>query len=418
MKTLSIVFATLLFSKLSLANERGNGGDAVVCRDNNGSIIKAELLDYYEGRALRKIPNVLADSADPEFIRELTERLTTYEPMVFKKYKFEARLMLTAFLNYRGSDIKTPGYVFVDREIEDIQDSMELLMPRGCRVEQLVIRATKTYPEDPSFIVQGEILKALPERDVMGIVIHELIYGAFAIELGHTDSRAARLFHQRLMSQTIDELSFFSYAKHNGEIRTFIHRDEYAIYAFPTPLADGYTKLFTTIGFQGIFNSQGKLDVNMTNKGGETWLQEIVTLSKWPRFSDRNLRNICRKTYNSSKDFDDYSGTLTIKNSQGIEKELTIHPDRLNTVTESDFNFREIVLPFSEMTEVVIDFPAPKTFDARCLPEITFNFILGRDKDEKSKYVDTIKFSQQGYQAKKKFSFGLNEKLELQMTQQ
>jgi hypothetical protein len=38
----------------------GNGGDAVVCRNNAGEIIKAELLDYYEGRTMRGL-NVSAE---------------------------------------------------------------------------------------------------------------------------------------------------------------------------------------------------------------------------------------------------------------------------------------------------------------------------------------------------------------------
>ena len=56
---MNINFAILLgliFPMLGFAgDERGNGGDAVVCRDQVGKITKVELLDYYEARVMRNI---------------------------------------------------------------------------------------------------------------------------------------------------------------------------------------------------------------------------------------------------------------------------------------------------------------------------------------------------------------------------
>ena len=45
-----LYFVVSIVTPNAFADRVGNGGDAVVCRDENGSINMAEMLDHYEAR--------------------------------------------------------------------------------------------------------------------------------------------------------------------------------------------------------------------------------------------------------------------------------------------------------------------------------------------------------------------------------
>src|SRR5687768_6475158 len=60
-----LIIAVAMFSQVSHAGrEIGNGGDAVVCRDVDGKIDSAELLDFYEARTRRSIGLSLSTQGD------------------------------------------------------------------------------------------------------------------------------------------------------------------------------------------------------------------------------------------------------------------------------------------------------------------------------------------------------------------
>src|SRR4051794_27132981 len=60
---LSIGDDSLKMLPLMVGHERGNGGDAVVCRDHDDKIISVELLDFFEARNMRGIYLDLGDDS-------------------------------------------------------------------------------------------------------------------------------------------------------------------------------------------------------------------------------------------------------------------------------------------------------------------------------------------------------------------
>jgi hypothetical protein len=50
---------TMMFASIAKAgNEKGNGGDAVVCRDINNEIKSIDILDFFEARLLYNLTEV------------------------------------------------------------------------------------------------------------------------------------------------------------------------------------------------------------------------------------------------------------------------------------------------------------------------------------------------------------------------
>src|SRR4051812_10718140 len=73
----------------SVGTETGNGGGVVVCRSADGTIQKAELLDFYEARVLRNLTLDLGD-ANLDFnkkIENVLTKLSKVSPIRAQKYR-------------------------------------------------------------------------------------------------------------------------------------------------------------------------------------------------------------------------------------------------------------------------------------------------------------------------------------------
>ncbi|RYZ86068.1 MAG: hypothetical protein EOP04_14605, partial [Proteobacteria bacterium] len=92
MKNKPIIFSVVLaMSSVSAfaGGSKGNGGDAIVCRDTRGAIIpgSVELLDYYEARTQRKSMPLNLQAAGsrpyPIVVREYAKKLASFHPEIF-----------------------------------------------------------------------------------------------------------------------------------------------------------------------------------------------------------------------------------------------------------------------------------------------------------------------------------------------
>lgn len=219
MKKLFVILLLLLSFNL-LANERGNGGDAVVCRSIDGKIINAELLDYYEGRTLRNFQVVPEMSENNEaLLNEVGAKLASFEENPYMEFTDEALRLNEALQEYLKSGRRIrDDIIFTHDPLRDIPDSGELILRKGCNVEQVAIRIKQRFPEDPSFIFQAEILSHLSPLNVRGLVLHEMLYMYLITRqygYGHevTDSIVARYLHQKIMSQQIGQFKFWDYLR-------------------------------------------------------------------------------------------------------------------------------------------------------------------------------------------------------------
>ncbi len=164
----------------------GNGGDAVVCRDQNNSIKSVEIFDYFEARVLREIYVELPDSNSPENIAiEALNTLKHFSPIRAEKYEKLIR-------EFSENMKLVPNLV-------DIPDSGHIAMPDGCGIEQLVVQQKPTFPEDKRFLVNNRLWPNMTDKQKAGMMLHEAFYTE-ALERSHDDSRKTRYFHSKMVS--------------------------------------------------------------------------------------------------------------------------------------------------------------------------------------------------------------------------
>lgn len=200
-----------LLSADLLANERGNGGDAVVCRDSEGRIISAELLDYYEGRTRRNFTYDEDYSSYEEMVNEKQEELKKYDPSLVQKLEINTKILIAAAKEHeRTLEMRIGEVLFTHESLVDIPDSEHLNFPTGCDVEQVVIKLIKAVDEDPLFMIQKDIWDALPAFSTGGLILHEGIFQAF-LAVGHKNSIKARYFNQRLNLKNFSQIDYPSY---------------------------------------------------------------------------------------------------------------------------------------------------------------------------------------------------------------
>lgn len=212
MKTVFLFSMLLGLNVFARGNDKGNGGDAVVCRNSAGEITSAGLLDYYEGQAYRHMPHAFEDSLDnAEYFEKLSDKLSDFDPEMFKNFKVEAMDLSNSIAKYLNGEAQTqPGYTYVTTKLEDVPDSNHLFFPRNCKVEQLAIRYDQAGEGNSKFLIQGEILRHLDRNSLRGIVVHEMLYKRFALG---GNSVYARYLNQVITSGPVASLTLEDYVK-------------------------------------------------------------------------------------------------------------------------------------------------------------------------------------------------------------
>jgi hypothetical protein len=197
-----ILLTAFLFVNTALAalgDEKGNGGDAVVCREASGRITSIEMFDYFEARTLRGMTVVLPGGESPENIASSAlDVLNKFAPERVKQYK-------NTILEFGRHVRFVPGLV-------DVPDSGHIVLPKDCRIEQLIVQQTPQMPEDSRFLVAKELWDAMDDGQKAGALLHEAFYTE-AIRAGHEDSRKARYFHTRMVEANAKAMTDRSYVE-------------------------------------------------------------------------------------------------------------------------------------------------------------------------------------------------------------
>ncbi len=168
LRKLCFIFSLLLLVNIAFAgNERGNGGDVVVCRNDNGEISSVELLDYYEGRILRGHVLIPGNNSS---IDELSALLVS----MIKQHSRS----LAAYLKEGIENFNNNSSFLEDTVLPDISDSEHLIVPNGCSVEQIAVQIHDDYkfPGDNKYLIDKKLWDAVTDFNKFGLILHELIY--------------------------------------------------------------------------------------------------------------------------------------------------------------------------------------------------------------------------------------------------
>jgi hypothetical protein len=164
----------------------GGGGKAVVCRDLNREIQSAKLLDLYEAELQY---DLVVENSGGDFSLELS-RVAKKIEFATSHNRVEAKISLSSLRqNYGHFKILPKGV-----GIQEIDDSMDVLIPEGCAVEQLAY-----FKEPKVILVNGDIWQHLDTINRVGLVVHETIY-QLQRQHGARDSRESRKITGYLMS--------------------------------------------------------------------------------------------------------------------------------------------------------------------------------------------------------------------------
>lgn len=156
MKSFFVLLSFLSLSSFA-GNERGNGGNAVVCRNTDGTIRSAELLDLYEGRALQGLDyDALAGTVEDNYSRIIESSFGILPPE--ERLKFD--LVKNSF------KMLPPGVA-----LESIADSRQIIVPRDCKIEQVA----NSYNALNIFVV-SDIYNHFSDLDRLGLLLHEAFY--------------------------------------------------------------------------------------------------------------------------------------------------------------------------------------------------------------------------------------------------
>lgn len=173
-------------------NERGNGGDGVVCVSEPRSTKNVELLDFFEARVFRGLEIVTSPQGDyREIVSEKLERLRYFDPRRAESYRVAVDEFLDRSLMLR------------DVTLVDISDSSHLAFPNNCQVEQLAIQRAPMFPQDKKYTINQDLWERLSAQGKAGLLLHEIVFGE-ALSLGHENSIKTRFFVSYLFSRAFE----------------------------------------------------------------------------------------------------------------------------------------------------------------------------------------------------------------------
>lgn len=209
MKTLlsSNLFLVLsIYSHLSFGNAKviGNGGDVVVCKDNDG-IQSIESLDRYEARAIYGFTPKVSDGKDlDEKVLNTIKRFEDLHPTRAIRYSN----WLTHFKKEA---------VFLDNiSLEDIKDTQHTVLPNGCEIQQLVVQYPEGSPQPKRYVFDNDLWNLLDEENKAIVILHELILREAIDKTNqNTNSIGTRVLNAYLFSDLLKDLTPQAYYELN-----------------------------------------------------------------------------------------------------------------------------------------------------------------------------------------------------------
>lgn len=163
----------------SVGGVDGGGGKSIVCRDDKDQIQSVEILDLFEGRAQYGLNYSESQKPWSEQIDEVMAKASLSDPSDW----------LTAAVTEGIQVVKeNMKLLSPDARLLPIDDSVEVIAPVGCKVEQSV-----NFRNDRSILFDSHHWNAMSQTQKAALILHEAIYREMRL-LGEKNSRRARHF--------------------------------------------------------------------------------------------------------------------------------------------------------------------------------------------------------------------------------
>lgn len=180
------------------SNVRGNGGDVLLGCDNlenNGKI-----LDYFEAESFLglKIDLGAKEQSPDQIAWNALSRIPDFDKARKDRLQGWAK-------EFMSDVVFAPGI-----QLKQINDSNEVSIPKGCRLEQAAVQETPMFPEAKRYLVSKDVWDVMDDENRAGLILHEIIYRE-ALSFGQTDSVRTRYFNALVSSGKIASVAQVDY---------------------------------------------------------------------------------------------------------------------------------------------------------------------------------------------------------------
>ncbi len=211
-----ITLGAILFSQLASAKVGGigdGGGQSIVCRDDNGTVISAELLDLYEAKYFYLL-NIQNPSVEKNYLDVAIAKAAILDAALPAAYpvakttvtsggQTEVNYQVSAGVFFQRENGSTPLQLNVrkidfekllipgDISIPSIGDSNPRIIPKkkGCEIEQVAIYKDGT--NEVRFV--ENIWNQLSTNDKAALLIHEALYRQLRLMGDMTSDRTRKV---------------------------------------------------------------------------------------------------------------------------------------------------------------------------------------------------------------------------------
>lgn len=175
----SCFFALLVALTAHAGGESSSGGGAMVCRDAQGNIVSAQLLDLWEIQFNKNHAEVIRTEEDIE-----TQIANTIERVKVGVGSGAAEELRAAITELRSQIMEVkPGI-----ELSPPYDALNDFVQSGCKLEGVALYSDRRG----QLFINPEILKALPKTDQAALLVHEAVYRAKRRSFKDTNSIPSR----------------------------------------------------------------------------------------------------------------------------------------------------------------------------------------------------------------------------------
>lgn len=193
MKNLCVSMVLSLFviqAYASGGHELGNGGDALVCPNSPVSFY-----DVYEAEHRFSMkPQFPEGDNEYKIAKEIVGRLRTLSPLRATGYskwieEFESE---TQFLT--------------GKELIDVPDTNSGFLPKGCKIEQLLVQSEPKFPGEKRFVVNLDLWQQLSPQHRAAALVHEALLREGRLNK-HSNSEYSRYLNAFLLSDRVSSLT-------------------------------------------------------------------------------------------------------------------------------------------------------------------------------------------------------------------
>ncbi len=274
LKKTSLLLVFGLSTNLSFA--RSVGADFVICRDSANQIKSAELLDYYEGRIQTNIKPAFESQLNHEmYFSAVYKKLEGFDANSNEHFsKYQEILDALRTIRSNGDISNNANFLVTDDHLAtDAVPTTKI--PAQCEIERVVTLQEKKFPNDPSYIIQKDLIRALSEEDLRGLILHIGIHYDLLTnwhywkyediwQKGIDFSSSSRLLVFSLASKKLSDLKFEYFVESIKHIYKVIKNHDIGnIKVLPNG-----KYLFVKQHSAVIFDDNGAMDLELTKKYG------------------------------------------------------------------------------------------------------------------------------------------------------